>query len=74
MQIAWRDCLSWSLRSKNPDFLAAFTDDTGLTFPAPAKTVLERTIDEATGMWPDLIEKYVVWFNEAVWGKHEEGD
>lgn len=70
MQSAWAACLSWSVRSKDPDFLAAFEEATGIKFPPPPKNALEAMIDEATGASVQILGQYIVWFNENVWGKY----
>lgn len=68
MQIGWRDCLLWSISSKEPNFLAAFTTETGLSFPPSPKSALEAMIDEATGVNEAVAVRYVEWFNANVWG------
>lgn len=72
MQIAWRDCLLWTIGSKNPDFLSAFTADTGVCLPFAPKSGLDAMIDEATGINKDFAEAYIGWFNKAVWGNTGE--
>lgn len=71
MQIAWRDCLLWSIGSKEPDFVASFEGATGNKFHLPAKSGIEAMIDAATGaadVNAHLAGLYVEWFNENVWG------
>jgi hypothetical protein len=68
MQVAWRDCLLWSIHSKQPDFMAAFTAETGLSFPPSPKSPIEAMIDHATGANEAIASRYVEWFNENVWG------
>jgi hypothetical protein len=68
MQQAWMDCLMWTIRAKVPNFLAAFTDDTGISFPAPPRSALDAMIDDATGVWSGVVPKYIAWFNHSVWG------
>lgn len=66
MQLAWRDCLLWSVTSKDPDFLAIFRTENGL--PPSPRTPLDAMIDDATGVMDGVGEKYIEWFNKNVWG------
>ena len=68
MQIAWRDCLLWSISSTEPDFVGCFETATGLQLPRPANSPIERMIDDATGYSTANVPEYIVWFNEHVWG------
>lgn len=68
MQMMWAACLSWSLRSKEPNFLEMFQAETGHRFPAPPKHAIEAMVDEATGVTVIVLGHYVDWFNTNVWG------
>jgi hypothetical protein len=61
----WAACLRWAIGE--PDILAAFTVDTGLSYSAP-KCGLDAMIDEATGLQENIIKAFVEWFNVNVWG------
>lgn len=74
LQIGWRDCLLWSITSKEPNFLAAFTAETGMSFPPSPKCDLEAMIDQATGVNEAIAARYVEWFNANVWGSLEVPD
>ena len=47
MTIAWRDFLLFAAICD--EMQRAFTNETGIAFPAPPKNGMERLIDEATG-------------------------
>lgn len=71
--VAWLDCLLWTLGSDKPNFLEAFTTETGVHPPRLARHPIEAMIDQATGHTPAVqvrtfLESYVPWFNESVWG------
>lgn len=51
---------------------AAFAEETGVTRHAPAKTVLDAMIDDATGVHRDYADRFVAWLVREHWG--EEGD
>lgn len=73
---AWLDCLLWTLGSDKPNFLEAFTSETGIHPPRLARNPIEAMIDQATGHTPAVqvrtfLESYVLWFNENVWGSGE---
>lgn len=73
---AWLDCLLWSLRSEKPNFVEAFTAETGVHLLRLARTPLEAMIDQATGHTPAVqmrtfMESYAPWFNANVWGDLE---
>lgn len=63
---AWASALKWAY--SEPDIVAAFERDTGLT-PMPARTSgLEAMIDKACGVHAERAEAFVKWFNVNVWG------
>ena len=66
MQIAWRDCLMFTVENKN--MLTQFSKDTGYKVIPPATSPLAKMIDEATGVNADFPEKFVEWFNKTIWG------
>ena len=66
--IAWRDCLMWAINS--PEIRAKFTGVTGISFPTPATTPLDAMIDEATGHYREVVDRFVDWFNEWIWGEN----
>lgn len=69
MEMAWLDCLHWAIG--HDEIRAGFEADTGARWPGP-RTPLDRMIDEATGFKFDQEEyfrKFIVWFNENVWGE-----
>jgi hypothetical protein len=65
MAYMWVGCLHWAIGY--PDILAAFKADTGVSL-TPARTPLDRMIDEATGADKAFIEAFVPWFHANVWG------
>lgn len=62
---AWLSCLGWAI--KQPEILAAFRADTGMTWE-PARTALDRMVDEATGAPRQFILAFIKWANINVWG------
>lgn len=65
MAQAWVDCLRWA--ASDADVLRQFETATGVYMRA-ARSALDQMIDEATGANRDYFEKFVVWFNEHIWG------
>ena len=57
----------WAINS--PELRAEFTEVTGISFPAPATTPLDAMIDEVTGHYREVVDHFVDWFNERVWGE-----
>lgn len=45
-----------------------FERDTGVKF-VPPRNGIERMIDDATGASAGIVEAYLKWFNENVWGE-----
>ena len=70
MAQAWVDCLRWAVTE--PDIIAAFQTETGLTWEPPRPT-LDRMIDQATGAGEAVTRQFLAWFNEHVWGVDEAG-
>lgn len=66
MMIAWRDFCVWA--AQEPDAVAAFNAETGRSFQAPPKNVLERMIDRATGKIEDDARAFVDWVTDSQWG------
>jgi len=62
-KMAWSGCLLWAI--KNDKVLDHFVKDTGYSGP---KSGLEMMIDEATGFDKVVVEQFVHWFNDHVWG------
>ncbi len=62
---AWLGCIHWAIQE--PEIVDAFRKDTGLNW-RPARTPLERMIDEATGMDRKFIMEFIRWANVNVWG------
>ena len=65
MMEAWLGCLHWAIGE--PEILAAFKRDTGLSYSAP-RCGLDAMIDQATGVQEKIIAAFIPWFNENVWG------
>lgn len=65
MMDAWIGCLHWAIGE--PKILAAFEKDTGLCYRAP-RNGLDAMIDESCGIKEKIVQRFVVWFNENVWG------
>jgi hypothetical protein len=65
MAAMWVSCLHWAIGY--PVILAAFKADTGLSW-TPARTPLDRMIDEATVADHAFIAAFVPWFDANVWG------
>lgn len=68
MWVMYFCCLQWAIGE--PDILAAFTADTGLSYSRP-KCGLDAMIDEATGLQEKIVKSFVAWFNTNVWGPWE---
>jgi len=68
MHGAWAAALSAALGQ--PEILAQFRADTGNNWK-PARSGINRMIDEATGADRTFVEQFVAWFNENVWGPME---
>lgn len=63
----WLGCLEWAM--SRTDFLEAFHEDTGNQWKrTPAKSPLERMIDEATGANLAYLRAFIQWHNENLWG------
>ena len=65
MHGAWAGALSAAI--KEPEILAQFRADTGNNWE-PARSPLDKMIDEATGVDRAFVEEFVAWFNTNVWG------
>ncbi len=65
----WMSCLRWTLTQQSA--LDAFREATGNAW-TPAKTPIDRMIDDATGAAAAWLAEYAAWFNENVWGNEDE--
>lgn len=65
MTPAWLGCISWALGT--PEVVEQFRKDTGLRC-RPARSVLDRMVDEATGADRQFLEAFIKWVNVNVWG------
>jgi hypothetical protein len=71
MHCMWYGCLMWA--ASEPDILAWFKDDTGISYPA-ARSPLDAMIDKATGYDQSVCRRFVEWFNANVWGPWDGPD
>jgi len=62
---AWLGCIHWAIGEA--DVMRAFEAETGLRY-SPAKTPLDRAIDQATGYSEDFLRQFIEWANVNVWG------
>lgn len=62
---AWLGCIQWAIGE--PAIVAAFREETGEWW-IPARSGIERLIDEATGLDRHFIEAFIRWANVNVWG------
>ena len=65
MTDAWASCMYWAIG--RPDIWDEFTRDTGIDY-APARNVIERAIDEASGVHERTLREFILWANVNVWG------
>jgi hypothetical protein len=73
MAAAWIGCLSWA--SQHDKICAQFTADTGhRVFWMQRRVPLEAMIDKATGYEATVINAFVDWVNENLWGEDPFAD
>lgn len=65
MNPAWLGCISFALNQ--PELMQQFRDETGMRWQ-PARSGIERMIDQATGMEWEFVKAFVLWVNVNVWG------
>jgi hypothetical protein len=71
MAPAWASCLYWAIGE--PKIREAFSEQTGIKW-TPARTAIDRMVDQATGADKKYMEAFVKWFNECVWGDVNEAE
>ena len=59
---AWRGFISWAY--EQPEMRAAFTADTGISWPSAPKNGLDAMIDKATGHREKQAEAFAVWASD----------
>lgn len=65
MTEAWLGCIYWAIGTA--DIVARFREDTGNRWE-PARTPMERAIDEAAGADLAFVKAFVEWVNANLWG------
>ena len=63
MQGAWASCIMWA--SQQPELVKQFSEETGYK---PARTAIDRAIDDATGHSKGVSDRFIEWCNKNVWG------
>src|SRR3990167_2815782 len=63
---AWCAALTAAMGSR--EIIAAFRAETGMAW-TPARSGVDRMIDEATGFERHFVLSFVRWFNANVWGE-----
>lgn len=67
---AWLGSVRYALGRE--DVMAAFRSDTGFHW-TPGKSVLDRMVDDATGVPVAFLQAFAKWHNEHIWGE-ENGE
>lgn len=68
MMPAWLGCISFAMNT--PDVFETFRTETGNKWQ-PARTPIDRMIDESIGAEWEFIKAFVLWVNVNVWGPVE---
>lgn len=63
--LMWGSFLTWAY--DDADTRAAFTAATGVVLTEP-RDAITRLIDEATGYRSSVLERFVEWATETMWG------
>ena len=69
MQDAWASCIGWA--SQQPELIKRFAEETGYK---PARSAIERAIDDATGHNSVMTNRFIEWCNKNVWGPMDGPD
>lgn len=64
---AYIGCLQWAL--SEDEVMREFSRDTGTMIVTKPGSPLERMIDQVTRVNEQVIERFIPWFNENVWGE-----
>jgi len=64
---AWLGSIRFALGK--PEIMQAFTEDTGVAW-VPARSPIDKLIDEATGADVNFLKAFIRWHNKHVWGPY----
>jgi len=65
---AWLGSIRYALT--RDDIMATFREETGFHWK-PGKTVMDRMVDDATGVPVEFLKAFAKWHNENIWGEEE---